>query len=69
LLDQGVRQDSDEGYVQFWETGTAAKGQYHCADCGYGVSVQATLPTCPMCGGQVWEPSPTSRSAYASVPL
>jgi hypothetical protein len=68
LLDEGVRQDLDVDYVQFWETGAAAEGDFHCADCGYGVSVQATLPTCPMCGGRAWELSPIAL-ARGRVPL
>lgn len=42
--------------VQFLAAGTAARGSFQCADCGYGVSVQASLPQCPMCAGTSWEP-------------
>jgi rubredoxin len=69
LLDPGVGQGSDADYVQFWEAGAVANGQFHCAECGYGVSVQATLPTCPMCGGHAWELSPIARRAWGTVPL
>jgi rubrerythrin len=31
-----------------------SKGDYRCAACGYGVSVQRSLPRCPMCGGNAW---------------
>jgi rubrerythrin len=56
MLDQ-AREDStaDGDYVDFCVTGARASGEYHCADCGYGVTVQATLPLCPMCGGTSWE--------------
>jgi rubrerythrin len=48
-------------YVEFRGAGEAADGEYHCSECGYGVSVQRVLPLCPMCRGAVWEPS-TGRS-------
>jgi rubrerythrin len=70
LLDQGVRAGKAEEYVEFWETGSQAQGAFHCADCGYGVRVQVTLPACPMCGGRAWEPSSTSPfSRSATAPL
>ena len=49
-----------EGYVQFWTTGSAVKGEFHCAECGYGVTVYRELPLCPMCGGTAWEQTPWS---------
>jgi rubrerythrin len=42
-------------YVEFVRTGAAAQGEFHCADCGYGVTVNSTLPQCPMCAGTTWE--------------
>ncbi len=36
--------------------GTIVVGEYHCAGCGYGVTVHAALPACPMCQGETWEP-------------
>jgi hypothetical protein len=63
VLDQGVTPGSEEGeYVELWEAGAAAAGQFHCADCGYGVTVQTRLPACPMCAGRAWE-----RVAWSSV--
>jgi len=44
-------------YVDFLAAGAHAKGEYHCAACGYGVIVYRTLPVCPMCGGIEWEQS------------
>jgi rubrerythrin len=35
--------------------GTRVKGQYRCADCGYGVTIYTELPLCPMCGAESWE--------------
>jgi hypothetical protein len=59
---QGAR--STEGdYVEFAKTGAPANGAYHCADCGYGVTVHATLPQCPMCSGTTWEPADWSALA------
>ncbi len=42
-------------FVQFCSTGEPAKGEYHCSECGYGVTVHRELPVCPMCGGESWE--------------
>jgi rubrerythrin len=43
------------GYVAFRATGEPAKGEFHCSECGYGVTVYRELPLCPMCGGTAWE--------------
>ena len=42
------------------DSGSPAKGQYHCSSCGYGVTVHTTLPRCPMCGSGSWEQVPWS---------
>jgi hypothetical protein len=34
--------------------GAAARGEFHCAGCGYGITVRRSLPTCPMCRGGDW---------------
>lgn len=47
-------------YVEFWATGQSAKGEFHCSDCGYGVTIVRALPPCPMCGCTSWEQSPWS---------
>jgi hypothetical protein len=60
VLDQGVRPEASGDYVDFWQAGSEAQGQFHCAECGYGVSVRTRLPECPMCGGRAWEESPAS---------
>jgi len=55
-------------FVQFFATGERAKGEYHCSDCGYGVTVYSELPRCPMCSGESWEQttwSPFSREHIA----
>ncbi len=43
------------GYVEFLTTGDPAVGEFHCAECGYGVIVSRGLPRCPMCSGTTWE--------------
>ncbi len=49
-----------DDYVEFWTTGEAVKGEFHCSDCGYGVTIVRSLPLCPMCGGSSWEQTPWS---------
>jgi hypothetical protein len=51
-----VRVAPDE-YVDFLVTGAAAKGEFHCSECGYGVTIVRVLPVCPMCQGTSWEQS------------
>jgi rubredoxin len=56
-------------FVEFFATGDRAKGEYHCSECGYGVTVYTALPRCPMCGGGSWEHtdwSPFSRDRVVS---
>ena len=58
-----------EGFVQLYAAGERAKGEYRCAECGYGVAVWKELPRCPMCGGESWEQSewsPFSRARSGS---
>jgi hypothetical protein len=57
---------SEDGYVEFFLAGERVKGEFHCSDCGYGVTVYRVLPVCPMCAGESWEQtawSPLLRSA------
>lgn len=44
-----------DGFVSFLAAGDPAVGEFRCSGCRYGVSVSRALPTCPMCGGVVWE--------------
>jgi hypothetical protein len=68
VTDQELLVEEEVGapeYVPFWTAGTSAKGEFHCAECSYGVIVTRELPTCPMCGGTAWEQatwSPFARS-------
>jgi rubrerythrin len=52
-------------YVPFALAGDSARGEYHCSECGYGVTVYRELPRCPMCSNEQWEPSTWSPFARA----
>jgi hypothetical protein len=54
-----------DDFVHFALTGEPAKGEFHCSDCGYGVTVHRELPRCPMCGNDSWELSAWSPFARA----
>jgi hypothetical protein len=54
-------------FVLFASSGMHAKGEFHCAECGYGVTVYRELPRCPMCGGEEWEQSAWSPFGRARV--
>jgi len=49
--------------------GTAARGEFRCADCGYGVTIRRALPACPMCRGEDWDAAPAARSQAPPVGL
>lgn len=63
-----VRVAPDE-YVEFLVTGAVAKGEFHCSQCGYGVTIVRTLPVCPMCQGTSWEQSAWSPFGKATSSL
>lgn len=50
-----AKPDAGEDFVEFLPTGTHVKGEFHCAECGYGITILRELPTCPMCGNESWE--------------
>ena len=62
---RGVEEGEPDGFIQFWATGQTIKGEFHCAECAYGVTVYRELPLCPMCGGTVWEQAPWSPLTHA----
>jgi len=62
-------QRAPDDYVEFWAAGQAVKGEFHCSECGYGVTIVHALPLCPMCGGTSWEQSPWSPFTRARHPL
>jgi rubrerythrin len=63
---QGVVQ-SDVDFIQFFDVGARVSGTFHCAECGYGVAVQARLPHCPMCGGTTWERGRAAAGADSRI--
>jgi hypothetical protein len=64
----GATPSEDLGdFVLFVSSGMHVKGEFHCADCGYGVTVYRELPRCPMCGGEEWEQSAWSPFRRARV--
>jgi hypothetical protein len=65
MREQSLAEASDAtGFVYFHLTGEAARGDFYCSDCGYGISVTRALPRCPMCGGQAWERRLVDRYAF-----
>jgi rubrerythrin len=57
MLDEAwIRVREEPEYVEFRAAGTPAHGTFRCSACGYGVTINAELPRCPMCGGKTWEP-------------
>jgi hypothetical protein len=59
-----------DDYVEFWPAGQAVKGEFHCSECGYGVTIVRALPLCPMCGGACWVQvawSPFKRGTVAQL--
>ena len=49
-----------DDYVEFLSAGENVTGEFHCSECGYGVTIVRALPPCPMCGGTTWEQFPWS---------
>lgn len=45
------------GAPVLYTAGGPGAGEYHCASCGYGISVRSVLPDCPMCRGSAWKAS------------
>jgi hypothetical protein len=60
---------SQDEYVEFRTMGDTVKGEFHCAACGYGVTVCRELPQCPMCGGKTWEQTDWSPFMRIRQPL
>jgi hypothetical protein len=50
-------------------TGASVKGQFHCSECGYGVTVSRELPRCPMCAGEEWRESAWTPFTHAPASL
>lgn len=60
-----VPRNRPDDYVEFWPAGETVKGEFHCADCGYGVMIVRALPACPMCGCSSWERTDWSPLTHA----
>ena len=54
---------AESGFV----AGASARGEFQCAECGYGIVVHRDLPTCPMCHGGDWYPWSTRRSSQSEL--
>ena len=68
MRDDGVAGREPVGdLVDFLTTGAHVKGEFHCAECSYGVTVYRALPVCPMCGGVEWEQSAWSPLTRARI--
>lgn len=67
MRDSSTSQVAPDEFVEFFAAGQSVKGEYHCSDCGYGVTIVRTLPLCPMCGGASWEQS--AWSPFSRTPL
>jgi rubrerythrin len=67
MRDSTTSQVAPDEFVEFFAAGQSVKGEYHCSDCGYGVTIVRALPLCPMCGGISWEQSPWSP--FSRTPL
>jgi rubrerythrin len=50
-----INRVATDDYVEFWASGQIVTGEFHCSDCGYGVTIMRALPLCPMCHGTSWE--------------
>ena len=65
-VSQGSSRETNEDFVEFLLAGVHVKGEFHCAECGYGVAICRELPICPLCGNETWEQaawSPFTRAA------
>jgi rubrerythrin len=67
MRDSSTSQVAPDEFVEFFAAGQSVKGEYHCSDCGYGVTIVRALPLCPMCGGTSWEQS--AWSPFSRAPL
>jgi rubrerythrin len=66
MQEAGSPRAAPDEFVEFWTAGVGAKGEFHCSDCSYSMTVHAALPVCPICGGDTWEQSDWHpfRAAY-----
>ena len=62
---EGSSTETEEDFVEFLLAGVHVKGEFHCAECGYGVAIVRELQICPMCGNETWEQTAWSPFARA----
>jgi rubrerythrin len=55
MMETGASRTAPDDFVPFRIAGESVKGEFHCSECGYGVTIVRALPVCPMCGGASWE--------------
>ena len=55
MLEQATRRAVPDEFVESFARGALVTGEFHCSECGYGVTVHSQLPRCPMCGGRAWD--------------
>jgi hypothetical protein len=55
--------------IRLSAAGDHVKGEYHCADCGYAITVCKELPPCAMCGCESWQPALWQPFARASATM
>jgi rubrerythrin len=70
LIESGRSEASEQagdGMTTFIAAGSAASGEFRCAECGYGAVVRSRLPECPMCHGLSWEAPEGSSSGLTAV--
>ena len=69
MRDPAAGRATPDEYIEFLQMGDLVKGEFHCSDCGYGVTVHRELPRCPMCGGRSWEQTDWSPFMRDRQPL
>jgi hypothetical protein len=67
-MERRSSRDEEMGFVPFFRTGDSVKGEFHCSDCRYGVTICRRLPRCPMCGGETWEQTAWSPFRASAEP-
>jgi hypothetical protein len=56
---------TERDFVDFWPSGTVARGRFRCTACGNVADVKFVLPQCLLCGERLWERE--ESSAYAGA--
>ncbi|MDQ3889041.1 MAG: zinc ribbon-containing protein, partial [Actinomycetota bacterium] len=64
-----IKQTTAKSGVDVLPAGAPAKGEFRCAECGYGVAIHDALPRCPMCSGRLWEAAAWRPFTRASTPV